>query len=65
MILNVNDWMNNVLFQFRLHASTHYSLVSELISADIKLELRVMLRKFFTRLGYVYDIVSSSVEVES
>ena len=51
------------LVQFRLHASSHYSLISELISADIKSELRVMLRKFFTRVGYVYDIVSSSVEI--
>ena len=49
--------------QFRLHASSHYSLISELISADIKSELRVMLRKFFTRVGYVYDIVASSVEI--
>jgi len=49
--------------KFRLHAGLHYTLISELISADIKTELRVMLRKFFTRLGYVYDIVPSSVEV--
>jgi len=51
------------LLQFQLHAAAHYAAVCDLISADIKMELRVMLRKFFSRLGLVYEIIPSAVTV--
>ncbi|KAF6020245.1 hypothetical protein EB796_021427 [Bugula neritina] len=49
--------------EFQLHAAAHYAAVCDLISADIKMELRVMLRKFFSRLGLVYEIIPSAVTV--
>ena len=45
-------------FQFQLHVSRWHQLLCELISFELKPELRALLRKIFLRVGHVFQILS-------
>lgn len=45
--------------QFKAHASRHYPLLCEIMQFDLIPELRAVLRKFFLRIGLVFQITQS------
>lgn len=46
------------LGQFRAHASTYYPFLCEIMQFDLIPELRAVLRRFFLRIGLVFNICS-------
>ncbi len=45
--------------QFKTHASRYYPLLCEIMQFDLIPELRAVLRKFFLRIGLVFQITQS------
>lgn len=43
-------------FQFKAHASRYYPLLCEIMQFDLIPELRSVLRKFYLRIGLVFNI---------
>lgn len=44
------------LLQFKAHASFYYPLLCEIMQFDLIPELRAVLRRFFLRIGVVFEI---------
>lgn len=47
------------LGQFRAHASAYYPYLCEIMQFDLIPELRAVLRRFFLRIGAVFDICAA------
>lgn len=45
--------------QFRAHASTYYPYLCEIMQFDLIPELRAVLRRFFLRIGLLFNICST------
>ena len=50
-----------VLFQFSAHASNYYPFLCEITCFNLKPELRAVLRRFFLRIGIVFNITHPSI----
>lgn len=49
--------------QFATHISAYYTLLCEIMSFDVKPELRSVLRRLFLRIGPVFNIHSGNNNV--
>lgn len=49
------------ILQFAAHASNYYPFLCEIMCFNLKPELRAVLRRFFLRIGLVFNITHPSI----
>lgn len=51
--------------QFRVHSSTLYTSLCDMLYNDLKPPLRVILRRVFIRMGVVFEVISRSHQAQT
>ena len=53
--------MSYTLVQFKHHVGQYYSLLCNLLTLELKYEVRAMLRRVFLRIGHEFSVSSETL----